>query len=78
MSKKTNQKKKVHIKLGNNESFIVEDLEILLHIQKTYANFLRGNISDQDKVMYTRIITAINSAIENVYIAPIDGSDDEW
>lgn len=78
MSKKTNQKKKVNIKLENNQSFLVEDLDILLHIQKTYANMLRGHVSDQDKIIYTRIITAINSSIEQVYIASTGGYGDEW
>jgi hypothetical protein len=78
MSKKTNQKKKVNIKLGHNQSFIIEDLDILLHIQKTYANFLRGNCSEQEKNIYKKIVEAVNISIENVYISLTDGVDDEW
>lgn len=78
MSKKTNQKKKINIKLENNQSFLVEDLGILLHIQKTYASMMRGQLSEQDKVIYNRVIAAVNTAIENVYLAPSDGYSEEW
>lgn len=78
MSKKTNQKKKVNIKLENNQSFLIEDLDILLHIQKTYASMMRGQLSEQDKVICNRVITATNVAMENVYLAPSDGYSEEW
>jgi hypothetical protein len=78
MSKKTNQKKKINIKLENNQSFIVEDLDILIHIQRTYASMMRGQLSEQDRVVCARVITATNSAIENVFISTTDGYGDEW
>jgi hypothetical protein len=78
MSKKTNQKKKINIKLENNQSFIVEDLDILIHIQRTYASMMRGQLSEQDRVVCARVITATNSAIENVFISTTDGYSDEW
>jgi hypothetical protein len=78
MSKKTHQKKKVQIKLENNQSYLIEDLEILLHIQKTYGSMLRGNITEKEKDIYTRIFSAINLSIENAFIAPVDSENDEW
>lgn len=78
MSKKTNLKKKVTIKLEPGQSFLIEDLDILMHIQKTYANFLRGQVSPDDKVVYARVITAVNSAVENVNNASSNDYDDQW
>lgn len=78
MSKKTNQKKKVGIKLENNQSYMIEDLDVLMHIQKTYADLMRGQLNEQDRVMCTRIISAVNQAINNVYLAPSDGYSEDW
>lgn len=78
MSKKTNLKKKVTIKLEPGQSFLIEDLDILMHIQKTYANLLRGQVSQDDKVVYARVITAVNSAVENVNNASSNNYDDQW
>jgi hypothetical protein len=77
MSKKTNQKKKVNIRLKNGESFFIEDIDVILHIQKTYANLLRAAKSDYDRVVCNRIIEAVNSAIENTNNTGNDGLDDE-
>lgn len=78
MSKKTNQKKKINIKLENNQSFLIEDLDTLLHIQKTYVSMMRGQVSEQDKLIYNKVIAAVNTAIENVYLAPSDGYSEDW
>jgi len=78
MSKKTNQKKKVNIKLENNQSFLIEDLNIILHIQKTYVSMMRGQLSEQDKALYNRVIAATNIAMENVYLTSSDGYSEEW
>jgi len=78
VSKKTNLKKKVTIKLEPGQSFLIEDLDILMHIQKTYANLLRGQVSQDDKVVYARVITAVNSAVENVNNASSNNYDDQW
>jgi len=78
MSKKTNQKKKVNIKLENNQSFLIEDLDVLLHIQKTYAAMIRGQLSDKDRDTYTRVVSAVNVAIENVYVVSSDGYNEDW
>lgn len=78
MSKKTNQKKKVGIKLENNQSFLIEELDIFLHIQKTYASLTRGQISEHDRAMQNRVIAAVNLAIENVYVAPAEGYNEDW
>ncbi len=77
MSKKINQRKKINIKLQNNQSFMIEDLSIFLHIQRTYANFLRGICSEEDKNIYTKIVSAINDSIENVFITPVNGDQNE-
>lgn len=79
MSKKIHQKKKVTIKLEDKESYIIEDIQTLLHVQKTYANMLRAVVTDEDRVLFTRVITAVNEAIENTFYAQKDGADDdEW
>jgi len=78
MSKKTNQKKKINIKLENNQSFLIEDLDTLLHIQKTYVSMMRGQVSEKDKLIYNKVIAAVNTAIENVYLAPSDGYSEDW
>jgi len=78
MSKKNNQKKKVGIKLSSGQSYLIEDLEVLLHIQKTYASMMRGQVSEQDKVIYNRVIAAVNTAIQNVYVGTDNGSDEDY
>ena len=78
MSKKTNQKKKVNIKLAPGQSFLIEDLDILIHIQKTYANMLRGQVSNENKNILNRVILAVNLAIENVNNDSSNDYDDEW
>lgn len=78
MSKKTNLKKKVTIKLEPGQSFLIEDLDILMHIQKTYANLLRGQVPQDDKVVYARVIAAVNFAVENVNNASSNNYDDQW
>ena len=77
MSKKTNKKKKINIKLESGQTFLIEDLQTILHIQKTYASMLRAQSSPEDKAIYTRVIEAINLAIENVYVSSEESSDDE-
>ena len=77
MSKKTNKKKKVNIKLESGQTFLIEDLQILLHVQKTYATLLGGQVSPEEKTMFMRIVNAVNAAIENVYVATDGGLDDE-
>jgi len=77
VSKKTNKKKKINIKLESGQTFMVEDLQIILHIQKTYANMLRAQSSSEDKAIYNKVIAAVNSAIENVYVASEENTDDE-
>lgn len=78
MSKKTNQKKKVNIKLEPGQSFLIEDLDLLLHVQKTYANLLRGQVSADDKILFNRVISAVNEAIENVHNGNSDNYGDDW
>lgn len=78
MSKKTNQKKKVNIKLEPGQSYLIEDLDLLIHVQKTYANLLRGNVSTDDKALYTRVINAVNASIENVHNVNSSDYGDEW
>jgi len=77
VSKKTNKKKKVNIKLESGQTFLIEDLQILLHVQKTYATLLGGQVSPEEKTMFMRIVNAVNAAIENVYVATDGGLDDE-
>lgn len=78
MSKKTNQKKKVNIKLEPGQSFLIEDLDLLIHVQKTYANLLRGQVSLEDRALYTRVINAVNISIENVHNVNSSDYGDEW
>lgn len=78
MSKKTNQKKKVNIKLEDNQSFIVEDLDVIMHVQKHYVTLVKNQMNEKDKEICLRVINAVNHAIENVYIAPSDGYSENW
>jgi hypothetical protein len=78
VSKKTNQKKKVNIKLEPGQSFLIEDLDLLIHVQKTYVNMLRGQISAEDKSACNRVIAAVNLAIENVHNSTSSDYGDEW
>lgn len=77
MSKKTNKKKKINIKLDSGQTYMIEDLQTLIHIQKTYASLLRGQISEEEKNVCSKVIAAVNTAVANVYNASNDGSDDE-
>jgi hypothetical protein len=78
VSKKTNQKKKVSIKLEPGQSFLIEDLDLLLHIQKTYAGLLRGQVSTEDRSIFNRVIQAVNFSIDNVNNSPQNEYGDEW
>jgi hypothetical protein len=78
VSKKTNQKKKVNIKLEPGQSFLIEDLDLLLHIQKTYASLLRGQVSTEDRSICNRVIQAVNISIDNVNNSPQNEYGDEW
>jgi len=78
MSKKTNKKKKQGIKLESGQSYMIEDLEIFMHIQKTYASLLCGHVSQEDRVLCTRVLSAIGSAIKNVHITPEDDPDENY
>lgn len=77
MSKKTNKRKKINIKLDSGQTFLIEDLQIFMHIQKTYASLVRGQISEEDKNTCNKVISAINTAVKNVYIATESDSSDE-
>jgi hypothetical protein len=77
MSKKTNKKKKVNIKLESGQSYLIEDLEIILNIQKIYAGLTKGQISDEDRNIYNRVMAAVANAVGNVYHAVDDGAEDE-
>jgi hypothetical protein len=77
MTKKTNQKKKVNIRLKSGESFFIEDIDIILHIQKIYADLLRVAKSDRDRFVCNRVITAVNFAIENTNNST-SGQGDDW
>jgi len=76
MSKKTNKKKKQGIKLQPGQTYAVEDLQIFMHIQKTYASIACGHISDEEKATCARVLSAIDSAIKSVYV-PQEGDSDE-
>lgn len=77
MSKKTNKKKKINIKLESGQTYMIEDLQVLMHIQKTYASLLRGQISEEDKAITNKVISAVNIAVNNVYIGTENSLDDE-
>lgn len=76
MSKKSNQKKKVGLKLTSGQTYMLEDIEIFLHIQKTYATIMRGQLSDNDKDTCSKVMTAVNHAIQNIYTAPSGDYED--
>jgi len=78
MSKKTNQRKKVGLKLDSNQSFFIEDLNVFMHIQKTYAALVKNQISEQEKDTISKVLNAVKSAIDNVYIAKENDYDQEW
>jgi hypothetical protein len=78
MSKKTNQRKKVGIKLNNNQSFFVEDLDTFIHMQKTYSGLTNSQTTSQEKNLIAKALAAIKFAIDNVYIANESGYEDEW
>lgn len=78
MSKKTNEKKKVNIKLNSNQSYFVDDIETFMHIQKTYADMLMSVKNEIERQNIVRVLNKINEAYENIFVAPIDGSGDDW
>jgi len=78
MSKKTNKKKKQVIKLESNQSYMVEDLGAFMHVQKTYALLLRSNISHEERALCARVLSAVDSAIKNVYLTPEEGSNEDY
>jgi hypothetical protein len=78
MSKKTHPKKMVTIKLESGHSFFATDIELILNIQRTYADMLRTAKTEEDRLVFTKILEAVQESIENVYYAPTEGVDDEW
>jgi len=78
MSKKTHPKKKITIKLVSGHSFFATDVELILNIQRTYADMLRTAKTEEDRLVFTKILEAVQESIENVYYAPTEGVDDEW
>jgi len=78
MSKKTHPKKKITIKLESGHSFFATDVELILNIQRTYADMLRTAKTEEDRLVFTKILEAVQESIENVYYAPTEGVDDEW
>jgi predicted nucleic acid-binding protein len=78
MSKKTNEKKKVNIKLSSNQSYFVDEIDTFMHIQKTYADLLRSVKNEIERENIVRILNKINEAFENIFVGSADGSNDEW
>lgn len=78
MSKKTNEKKKVNIKLNSNQSYFVDDIETFMHIQKTYADMLMSVKNEIERQNIVRVLNKINEAYENIFVASMDGSGDDW
>jgi predicted nucleic acid-binding protein len=78
MSKKTNEKKKVNIKLSSNQSYFVDEIDTFMHIQKTYADLLRSVKNEIERENIVRILNKINEAFENIFVASMDGSGDDW
>lgn len=78
MSKKINEKKKVNVKLSANQSYLVADIDVFMHMQKTYADLLRSVKVESDRQMYISILNKLNEAFENAFISSEDGSGDDW
>lgn len=78
MAKKTNEKKKVNIKLSNGQSYLVEDIDVFVHIQKTYAEMLRVSKSEEEKSLFLKIINSINETVSNAYIFRQDDDNEDW
>jgi|LakMenE01Jun11ns_1017448.scaffolds.fasta_scaffold9891812_3 hypothetical protein len=78
MSKKTNEKKKVNIKLNVNQSYMVDDIETFMHIQKTYADLLRSAKVESEREVLIAILDKLNEAFANLFTGSINGDGDEW
>lgn len=78
MAKKTNEKKKVNIKLSNGQSYLIEDIDVFVHIQKTYAEMLRVSKLEEEKNLFLKIINSINEAVSNVYVFRQDDDNEDW
>lgn len=78
MSKKTNEKKKVNIKLNSNQSYFVDDIATFMHIQKTYADMLMSVKNEMERQNIVRVLNKIDEAYENIFVASMDGSGDDW
>jgi hypothetical protein len=39
---------------------------------------LRTAKTEEDRLVFTKILEAVQESIENVYYAPTEGVDDEW
>jgi len=78
MAKKTNEKKKVNIKLSNGQSYLIEDIDVFVHIQKTYAEMLRVSKLEEEKNLFLKIINSINEAVSNAYVFRQDDDNEDW
>lgn len=81
MSKKTNEKKKVNIKLTDNQSYLVADVDFFMRIEKIYADLLFSAKVETDRQLYLNDLDKIrNEALnpERIFNSNSDGSNDEW
>lgn len=77
MSKKTNQKKKINIKLNIGESYFIENLDVLLHIQRTYARAYSSQFSEEEKIIFEKATIALSASISNAHNANDSNYEEE-
>jgi hypothetical protein len=79
MSKKTNPKKKVNVKINSGEAIFVAPVEVLQHIAETYYYMSMSCEEAQEKESWLNVSSDIQDWISKTYFdGTVSGEDDEW
>ena len=77
MSKKTNEKKKISVKLVSGQAVYVADVETLYHISNTYAHLASSEKDSKQKQFCVSIVKSINEAIQKTRFDS-NSQQDDW
>lgn len=79
MSKKTNPKKKINVKINSGEAIFVAPVEVLQHIAETYYYMSMSCEDVQEKESWLNVSSDIQDWISRTYFdGTLSDEDDDW
>jgi ssRNA-specific RNase YbeY (16S rRNA maturation enzyme) len=79
MTKKIHEKKKVNVKLGSGQTFLVASIEEMLQIANALVHLSSSTKDEKEKLKLIMLSEeAIKAINENQFISRNIGEDDEW